>query len=263
MALAPARAAVLSVLKRLDEALADGDTIHAVIRGAAMNNDGAAKAGYTAPSVDGQVDVIATAQALADVDARSVQYVEAHGTGTPLGDPIEVAALTQVFRAASADVGFCRIGSLKANLGHLDTAAGVASLIKASLVLSNRCLPPLVNSTAPNPQLGTPPESLQRQRICRCMGAVESSAPCRRELLRHRRHECSRRAGRSSATRIEGGFEGPARASAVSPQRQRAGTDGKEPHRPSRRTSTPGSARRRDTRCKQADAPSLIDASAS
>ena len=142
------------VLKRLDEALADGDTIHAVIRGAAMNNDGAAKAGYTAPSVDGQVDVIATAQALADVDARSVQYVEAHGTGTPLGDPIEVAALTQVFRAASADVGFCRLGSLKANLGHLDTAAGVASLIKASLVLSNRCLPPLVNFTAPNPQLG-------------------------------------------------------------------------------------------------------------
>jgi acyl transferase domain-containing protein/acyl carrier protein len=142
------------LLKRLDDALADGDTIYAVVRGAAMNNDGAAKAGYTAPSVDGQVDVIATAQALADVDARSVQYVEAHGTGTPLGDPIEVAALTQVFRAASSDIGFCRLGSLKANLGHLDTAAGVASLIKASLVLSNRCLPPLVNFTAPNPQLG-------------------------------------------------------------------------------------------------------------
>ncbi|MCP5420389.1 MAG: SDR family NAD(P)-dependent oxidoreductase [Gammaproteobacteria bacterium] len=141
------------VLKRLSDALADRDCIHAVIRGAAINNDGANKAGYTAPSVDGQVEVIATAQMLAGVDPRSIGYMEAHGTGTPLGDPIEIAALTQVFRASTSDAGFCRIGSLKANLGHLDAAAGVASLIKTVLALKHRELPPLVNFTTPNPQL--------------------------------------------------------------------------------------------------------------
>jgi phthiocerol/phenolphthiocerol synthesis type-I polyketide synthase E len=141
------------VLKRLADALADRDTIHAVIRGAAINNDGAGKAGFTAPSVDGQAEVIATAQALAGIEPRSIGYIEAHGTGTPLGDPIEIAALTQVFRASTADVGFCRLGSLKANLGHLDIAAGVAALIKTILVLKNRELPPLVNFTRPNPQL--------------------------------------------------------------------------------------------------------------
>ena len=144
------------VLKRLSDALADGDTIHAVIRGAAVNNDGAGKAGYTAPSVDGQVEVIATAQALAGVDARSIGYVEAHGTGTPLGDPIEIAALTQVFRAGTEDVGFCRLGSLKANLGHLDVAAGVAGLIKAVLALEHQEIPPLAGFESPNPHLGLP-----------------------------------------------------------------------------------------------------------
>jgi phthiocerol/phenolphthiocerol synthesis type-I polyketide synthase E len=142
------------VLKRLTDALADGDTIHAVIRGAAINNDGAAKAGYTAPSIDGQVEVIATAQALAGVDPRSIGYVEAHGTATPLGDPIEIAALKQVFQAESDDRGFCRLGSLKANLGHLDAAAGVAGLIKTVLALKHRELPPLVNFRQANPQLG-------------------------------------------------------------------------------------------------------------
>lgn len=141
------------VLKRLSEALADGDTVHAVIRGIAINNDGAGKAGYTAPSVEGQVEVIATAQALAGVAPRSIGYVEAHGTATPLGDPIEIAALTQAFRASTPDVGFCRLGSLKANLGHLDAAAGVAGLIKTVLVLKNAQLPPLVNFRTPNPAL--------------------------------------------------------------------------------------------------------------
>ena len=141
------------VLKRLSDARADGDTIHAIILGAAINNDGAGKAGYTAPSIDGQVEVIATAQTLAGVTPRSVGYIEAHGTGTPLGDPIEIAALTQVFRASTADTGFCRLGSLKANLGHLDAAAGVAGLIKAVLVLKHREFPPLVNFTAANPRL--------------------------------------------------------------------------------------------------------------
>jgi phthiocerol/phenolphthiocerol synthesis type-I polyketide synthase E len=141
------------VLKRLADALADRDTVHAVIRGAAINNDGARKAGYTAPSIDGQVEVIAAAQALAGVDPRSIGYAEAHGTATPLGDPIEIAALTRVFRATTSDIGFCRLGSLKANLGHLDAAAGVASLIKTVLALTHREFPPLANFRSPNPQL--------------------------------------------------------------------------------------------------------------
>jgi len=141
------------VLKRLAEALVDRDTVHAIIRGAAINNDGAAKAGYTAPSVDGQIEVIATAQTLAGIEPREISYVEAHGTGTSLGDPIEIAALTGAFRASTDDVGFCRLGSLKANLGHLDAAAGVASLIKTVLALQHRVIPPLVNFVTPNPEL--------------------------------------------------------------------------------------------------------------
>jgi acyl transferase domain-containing protein len=141
------------VLKRLADALADRDTIHAVIRGAAINNDGAGKAGYTAPSIEGQAAAIAAAHSRAGVDARSITFVEAHGTATPLGDPIEIAALTRVFRQSTAERGFCRLGALKANLGHLDAAAGVAGLIKAVLALQHRELPPLVNFRAPNPQL--------------------------------------------------------------------------------------------------------------
>jgi phthiocerol/phenolphthiocerol synthesis type-I polyketide synthase E len=141
------------VLKRLADALEDRDTIHAVIRGAAINNDGADKAGFTAPSVEGQIEVIAMAQALAGIQPREISYIETHGTGTPLGDPIEIAALTGAFRSSTQDVGFCRLGSLKANLGHLDVAAGVASLIKAVLALKNRQIPPLVNFTGPNPKL--------------------------------------------------------------------------------------------------------------
>jgi phthiocerol/phenolphthiocerol synthesis type-I polyketide synthase E len=149
----PGAGAGIVVLKRLSDALADGDTIHAVIRGAAINNDGAGKAGYTAPSVDGQVEAIATAQILAGVEPRSIGYIEAHGTATPLGDPIEIMALRQVFEGGTDERGFCRLGSLKANLGHLDAAAGVAGLIKAVLVLKHRELPPLVNFQRPNPQL--------------------------------------------------------------------------------------------------------------
>ena len=141
------------VLKRLKDAVTDRDTIHAIILGSAINNDGSGKAGYTAPSVDGQIEVIATAQALADVDPRTISYVEAHGTATPLGDPIEIAALSEVFRASTPDVGFCNLGSLKANLGHLDAAAGVAGLIKTVLALKHREIPPLVNFRSPNPQL--------------------------------------------------------------------------------------------------------------
>lgn len=149
----PGAGAGLVVLKRLSDAIADRDTIHAVIRGAAVNNDGAGKAGYTAPSVEGQVEVVTLAQALAEIDPRSIDYIEAHGTATPLGDPIEVAALTQAFRDSTPDIGFCRLGSLKANLGHLDAAAGVAGLIKTVLALKQRTFPPLTNFRAANPQL--------------------------------------------------------------------------------------------------------------
>jgi phthiocerol/phenolphthiocerol synthesis type-I polyketide synthase E len=141
------------VLKRLEDALADGDTIHAVIKGSAINNDGAAKVGYTAPSVDGQAGVIAEALALAQVAPETIGYVEAHGTGTPLGDPIEIAALTRAFRAGTPLRNFCAIGSLKTNIGHLDAAAGVAGLIKAVLALRHGQIPPSLHFRSPNPKL--------------------------------------------------------------------------------------------------------------
>ncbi|MEJ1169510.1 type I polyketide synthase [Variovorax sp. CCNWLW235] len=141
------------VLKRLDDALRDGDTIHAVIKGSAANNDGAGKVGFTAPSVDGQAEVIRAAQLIAGVAADTIGYVEAHGTGTTLGDPIEMAALTQAFRADTERRGFCAIGSVKTNIGHLDAAAGVAGLIKATMALKHRVLPPSLNFEQPNPQI--------------------------------------------------------------------------------------------------------------
>ncbi|MBO9643442.1 MAG: SDR family NAD(P)-dependent oxidoreductase [Pseudacidovorax sp.] len=141
------------VLKRLDEALRDGDTIHAVIKGSAANNDGSAKVGFTAPSVDGQAEVIRAAQLIADVSADTIGYVEAHGTGTTLGDPIEIAALTQAFRPDTSRRGFCAVGSVKANVGHLDAAAGVAGLIKAAMALRHRTLPASLHFRRPNPQI--------------------------------------------------------------------------------------------------------------
>jgi acyl transferase domain-containing protein/thioesterase domain-containing protein len=141
------------VLRRASDAVRDGDHIWAIIKGSAVNNDGAAKAGYLAPSVDGQAACIAEAQAIAGVSADSVSYVECHGTGTYLGDPIEVAALTAAFRQTSDAVGSCRIGSVKTNIGHLDTAAGVASLIKVALSLHHRALPPSLGYEAPNPSI--------------------------------------------------------------------------------------------------------------
>ncbi|HSF39387.1 MAG TPA: amino acid adenylation domain-containing protein [Thermoanaerobaculia bacterium] len=141
------------VLKRLADALKDGDEIHAVIRGTAVNNDGSVKAGYTAPSAEGQAKVIATAQAVAGVHPEEIGYVEAHGTGTPLGDPIELSALTRVFRAKTGRRGFCALGAVKSNFGHLDTAAGIASLIKTALVLRHGQIPPTLHFERPNPEL--------------------------------------------------------------------------------------------------------------
>jgi acyl transferase domain-containing protein len=139
------------VLKRLADAIADRDYIHAVIKGSAINNDGSLKVGYIAPSLDAQAEVIAMAQAVAEVDPRTITYVEAHGPATRLGDPIEVAALTKAFRAKKDDEKWCAIGSLKSNLGSLDAAAGVAGLIKTVLALKNKLIPPSINFRRPNP----------------------------------------------------------------------------------------------------------------
>ena len=139
------------VLRRLSDALADGDHIHAVIKGSAINNDGALKVGYMAPSVDGQAQAIAEALAIADVPAETISYIEAHGTGTPVGDPIEVAALTQAHRQSTDKVGYCGIGSVKSNIGHTDTAAGVASFIKVALAMQHGELPPSLHFKEPNP----------------------------------------------------------------------------------------------------------------
>ncbi len=141
------------LLKRLEDAIADRDHITAVIRGFGVNNDGSMKAGYMAPGVDGQSGVIAAAQAMAGVDAGSITYIEAHGTATPLGDPIEVAALTKAFRLGTDASGFCAIGTAKANVGHLDAAAGVAGVIKTALSLSKATLPPLAKFESPNPNI--------------------------------------------------------------------------------------------------------------
>ncbi|MBV9927460.1 MAG: acyltransferase domain-containing protein [Acidobacteria bacterium] len=141
------------VLKPLPDALADGDCIHAVIRGSAVNNDGAAKVGFTAPGVDGQAAVIREALAVAGVRPDEVTYVEGHGTGTALGDPIEVSALTQAFRSGTDRKGFCALGSVKTNFGHLDAGAGVAGLLKAVLALKDRVLPPSLHFERPNPNI--------------------------------------------------------------------------------------------------------------
>ncbi len=145
----------LVVLKRHADAVADGDTIWAVIHGFALNNDGAGKASFTAPSVDGQAEVIAKALAMAGFDAATIGYVEAHGTGTALGDPIEVQALSDAFRAGAADpiVGSCALASLKTNVGHLDAAAGVAGLIKAAMAVREGVIPPSLHFERPNPAI--------------------------------------------------------------------------------------------------------------
>ncbi|MFE6359607.1 amino acid adenylation domain-containing protein [Streptomyces sp. NPDC057806] len=144
-------AAVL--LKRLDRALADGDTVHAVILGSAVNNDGAGKVGFTAPGVTGQMEVVRQALRRAGVPPQTVSYVEAHGTGTRLGDPVEFEALGRVLGEAAGRTGFCAVGSVKPNIGHLDSCAGMAGLIKTVLMLRHRTLVPTLHLTRPNPEL--------------------------------------------------------------------------------------------------------------
>jgi len=130
------------LLKRLEDAIADGDNIRAVIKGSAINNDGSHKVGYTAPSIEGQSEVIVQAYASSGISPETIQYVEAHGTGTKLGDPVEVAALTKAFREYTLNTKFCGLGSVKTNFGHLGASAGIASIIKAVLILENKMIPP-------------------------------------------------------------------------------------------------------------------------
>ncbi|GET38793.1 type I polyketide synthase [Microseira wollei] len=141
------------VLKLLSQAIADGDCIHAVIKGSAINNDGAAKVGYTAPSVEGQAAVISEALAVAQIDPSTVTYLETHGTATSLGDPVEIAALTKAFRQSTNKKGFCAIGSVKTNIGHIAEAAGIAGLIKTVLALKHKELPPSLHFSQPNPNI--------------------------------------------------------------------------------------------------------------
>jgi amino acid adenylation domain-containing protein len=141
------------LLKRLQDAIDDADHIYAVIKGSAINNDGAVKVGFTAPSIEGQTKVIEEALSLAGTDPDTIHFIEAHGTGTLLGDPIEIRALTEAFQARTPQKGFCYVGSVKTNIGHTDVAAGVAGLIKASLAIKNNIIPPSLHFQNPNPKI--------------------------------------------------------------------------------------------------------------
>ena len=141
------------VLKRLADALDNGDNIHAVIKGSAINNDGSLKVGYSAPSINGQAQVIAESLAVADIAPQTISYIEAHGTATAMGDPIEIEALTQVFRASTEVKGFCAIGSVKTNVGHLSVASGITGLIKTVLMLKHRLIPASLHFEEPNPKI--------------------------------------------------------------------------------------------------------------
>ena len=145
--------AAVVLLKRLSSARADGDPVIAVIRGVALNNDGGGKASFTAPSVNGQAEVIALAHQDAGVDPRTISYVEAHGTATPLGDPVEVEALTRAFRRGTQSTGFCRLGSVKSNIGHTVSAAGAAGVIKTALALQHQVLPATLHFERANPKI--------------------------------------------------------------------------------------------------------------
>ncbi|WP_340147240.1 type I polyketide synthase [Ruminiclostridium josui] len=140
-------------LKRLEDAIADGDYIHAIIKGTGINNDGSSKNSYTAPNVDGQAECIAEAIEMSGVNPETITYIDAHGTGTNLGDPIEIAALTKAFRAYTDKKEFCAIGSVKTNIGHLVNAGGVASMIKTILAMKHRIIPASLNFQEPNPKI--------------------------------------------------------------------------------------------------------------
>jgi acyl transferase domain-containing protein len=144
------------VLRRLEDAVAAGDTISAVVLGYGLNNDGAHRAGFTAPGVEGQVAVISDALAMAGINPETIQFVECHGTGTPIGDPIEITALTKAFRSHTAKENYCMIGAVKTNIGHTGVAAGVAGFTKAVLALKHQMVPPTLHFQRPNPAVPFP-----------------------------------------------------------------------------------------------------------
>ena len=201
--------AAVVALRRLTDAYRDGDPILAVIKGSAVNNDGNRKVGFFAPSVDGHADVVKEALAVSGIDPRTIGLLEAHGTGTAVGDPIEVAALTEAFRTYTDDVGFCRLGSTKPNIGHLDTAAGTASLVKVVQALRHRTLPPIANHTGPSPLLDLDRTPFTLSGIGVRLG-VRRPAPCRHQLARCRRHQRPRdRRGGSGVRSDAAGDTGP------------------------------------------------------
>ncbi len=177
------------VLKRLADALADGDHVRAVILGNAINNDGSDKAGFTAPSQEGQAAVIAQALGISGVDPRTISYVEAHGTGTAIGDPIEVAALSGVYRRYCADAGWCGIGSVKTNIGHLGPAAGVAGVIKTVLAMEHGLIPASLNFETPNPLIDFATSPFYVSREPSPLGERPGSKARRGQLVRSRRHQ--------------------------------------------------------------------------
>ena len=193
------RARLMVLLKRLEDAVADGDQVLAVIRGFAINNDGSVKVGYTAPSVDGQAQVIQRAQKMAGVPAESITYLEAHGTGTPLGDPIEVAGLNKAFRASTSETNFCSLGTAKANVGHLDVAAGGVGLIKTVLQIQNRAIPGLLHFEEPNPHLELANSPFYFSRELEPWQSERVAAARRRKRLRRWRHQCAHRCRRATA----------------------------------------------------------------
>ena len=197
------------VLRRLEDAIEDRDTIHAVILGSAVNNDGQRKVGYLAPSVAGQAEVIAEALGVAGVNAESISYVETHGTGTAVGDPIEIKGLTQAFREDTDTKGYCAIGSLKTNVGHLDTAAGVAGLIKTVLALRNRQLPASLHFQNANPQIDFPNSPFYVNRSLTDWKTDTYSPPRRGHVAGNRRHQCTRCSRRGSRTGATGNHSAP------------------------------------------------------
>jgi 3-oxoacyl-(acyl-carrier-protein) synthase/acyl carrier protein len=226
------------VLKRLADAQADGDTIYAVLKGWALNNDGGVRAGYMAPSAEGQAEVIRMALDRANVDARTIGFVETHGTGTPLGDPIEVAGLTRAFRLSTPDTGFCALGSIKANIGHIESASGATGLIKAVLALYHRQIPPAAALRAAEPADRPAQHALLRLQPVAAMAGGPGPAAGRRQLIRRRRHQRAHRARGSAGARRARGNEVRLPAAAVRPHRHRARRGRGQPR------DLPGAARR-------------------
>ncbi len=186
------------VLKPLTDAVHDGDHIYAVIKGSAVNNDGHAKAGFTAPSIDGQALVISEAIANAGVNPETIGYIEAHGTGTKAGDPIEMAGLTQAFGSYTDRRQFCAIGSVKSNIGHLDAASGIASFIKTVLMLNHRFLVPSLHYKQPNHEIDFANSPFYVNTVLTEWKAGPLSPTSWDQLLRHGRYECSRSIGRGA-----------------------------------------------------------------